>query len=599
MLKPSLFSRRSRKQLGYLLFGASLVGGGFSIVYFNNRKNNMFNNDRLISPIQAEEDAGKPINASQSTVKAIRNGDHKTGKKKLVLLGAGWGSVSVLHDIDLNLYDVYIVSPRNYFIFTPMLPAAIVGTVSMQSIIEPIRSVIERKKKRDGCKDCVIDFYEAECFDIDPEKQTIKCKDTSGYVVKHLAGDKLETQFELVYDKLVVAVGAISNTFGVKGVEQNTFPMKEVKDALLIRERMLDVLESANMPHLSEEERKKSLQFVVVGGGACGVEFAGYLTDFLMEDVRKQYPKTVVDNISVVVIQSGDHVLNTMDKRISEMTEKEFKEARSINIKTNSRVVEVKENEVVLYDKETKQTVGIPFGLCIWTTGISMPEIVKTLVKKLPPDVRKDRSLTVNENLKVIGTDNIYSIGDCSKVHQPGLVEKYEDFFEQADLNNDGKLSAIEIEKFVKLKESEIPQLSHINAAITKIFVKTGREFVTKQEFKEIIQQIDAQHYRPLPSTAQVAKAQGKYLADELNQLAKEGEETKVEPFKYKHLGSFAYIGGNHSVAELGGYKVGGAVAWYLYRGVYFSKQLSWKNRYGLASDWMKTFVFGRDTSRF
>ena len=96
---------------------------------------------------------------------------------------------------------------------------------------------------------------------------------------------------------------------------------------------------------------------------------------------------------------------------------------------------------------------------------------------------------------------------------------------------------------------------------------------------------------------AQVANKEGIFLAHNLNVEGKDG--TNIQPFTYKHMGSFAYIGNNHACADIESFKVGGLTAWYLYRGAYFSKQVSWKNRYGLASDWIRTSLFGRDTSRF
>lgn len=74
----------------------------------------------------------------------------KSGKKeKIVVLGTGWGAASFLKDIDTNLYDVTIVSPRNYFVFTPMLAGASVGTVEYRSITEPVREVRRFEKKND------------------------------------------------------------------------------------------------------------------------------------------------------------------------------------------------------------------------------------------------------------------------------------------------------------------------------------------------------------------------------------------------------------------------------------------------------------------
>lgn len=87
-------------------------------------------------------------------------------KKTIVILGSGWASTSLLKSIDTELYNVVVVSPRNYFLFTPLLPSCTVGTIDIRSLVEPIR-FITRHKPND------VMVYEAECTDIDADKKEI------------------------------------------------------------------------------------------------------------------------------------------------------------------------------------------------------------------------------------------------------------------------------------------------------------------------------------------------------------------------------------------------------------------------------------------
>ncbi|EFC39404.1 predicted protein [Naegleria gruberi] len=518
-------------------------------------------------------------------------------KKKLVILGSGWASVGLIQSIDLDLYDVYVVSPRNYFLFTPMLPAALAGTVSMQSITEPIRSVINRVRKDKS----LIEYYEAECYDVDYERGVIKCKDISNYVIHHQNGSDIANDFELKYDKLVIAVGSQPNSFGVKGVDQYSVPMKQPEHAVKIREKLLDVLESACMPNLTDEERQKALSVVVVGGGHAGIETLGYLVDFVKEDISKLFPKDIVEKLKITVIHSSDHILNTYDCKISEMCEKEFI-FNNVDLKTNARVVEVRENDLVVVFKDQQkksEPVSLPFGVCIWTTGVAQVPLVKKLAENIYKQ-KNEKSLVVDAHLQVVGLNNVYAIGDCSKIDQPKLVQKYESFFEQADINKDGVISFTEMESLIKAKEKEYPNFATINQKLKKLFTQAdvnGDNVLSKDEFKSLIQRIDNEYYAPLPQTAQVASKQGSYLGNCLNDIEK--GITYVPPFTYKNLGSFAYIGNNHAVADLSGTTVTSWQAFYLYRAAYLSKQVSWKNRFSLASDWVKTAIFGRDVSRF
>ena len=246
-------------------------------------------------------------------------------KKKLVILGSGWGALSVINHLEPGQFDVTVVSPRNYFLFSPLLPSVTVGTVESRSIVEPIRKLIRRHH---GSNE--VTFLEAECVDIEPEKKQIWCEDRSGIVgaVSRVGVD---------YDLLVVAVGATNNTFKTPGVEQHCHFLKEIDDAQSIRNVVIDLVETASIPGQTEEERRRLLHFVVVGGGPTGVEFAAEVRDFLREDVAKIYPGIEKDTC-VTLVQSRDHVLNTYDEQISNYTEERFK-MDGIHLITNARFV--------------------------------------------------------------------------------------------------------------------------------------------------------------------------------------------------------------------------------------------------------------------
>lgn len=142
------------------------------------------------------------------------------------------------------------------------------------------------------------------------------------------------SDFELEYDCLVIAVGAQVNTFNTPGVSENCHFLKvrvflirswdlylclnliplnviqEIEDAQRIRRTVIDCFEKAILPGLTEEERRINLHFVIVGGGPTGVEFAAELHDFIYEDLINIYP-SVKDFVKISVIQSGDHILNS------------------------------------------------------------------------------------------------------------------------------------------------------------------------------------------------------------------------------------------------------------------------------------------------
>ncbi|KAL6956717.1 External alternative NAD(P)H-ubiquinone oxidoreductase B1, mitochondrial, partial [Sarracenia purpurea var. burkii] len=134
-------------------------------------------------------------------------------KKRVLVLGTGWAATSFLKDLDISSYDVQVVSPRNYFAFTPLLPSVTCGTVEARSIVEPIRNMI---KKRSG----EINFWEAECLKIDAANKRVFCRSNLN---ENLVGNN---EFFLEYDYLVIAVGSEVNTFGIPGVVENCYFLK-------------------------------------------------------------------------------------------------------------------------------------------------------------------------------------------------------------------------------------------------------------------------------------------------------------------------------------------------------------------------------------
>ncbi|KAL0479260.1 NADH:quinone reductase [Acrasis kona] len=583
---------------------ALIFGLGATAVYLTNNQ------------ITAEEDIKAPFSPTieqkqqdlenRARVNELANPTRPGGKQRLVILGTGWGAMSVVQDLDPNLYEVIVVSPRNYFLFTPMLTATTVGTVEIRSVLEPIRRYLNRKLPE-------AQYFEAKCSTIDHAKKKITCKwedissDYNGAV----------TNFDISYDYLIVGVGAHVNTFNTPGVLEHCNFLKEVPHARKIRTRMMDILEAAALPGTTEDELRQLLHFVVVGGGPTGVEFSAELRDFLQNEVRRFFPR-LMPYISVTMVQSADHLLNTLNKKLSEYAENKFK-LDGVNVVTLARVIEVKEKELVIYDKGTKSTRNVPFGMCVWTTGIKQTPLIERLIDSLPKDLQKNSKAVLTDNkLRVRGADgSLFAIGDCSSVYQPKLISKAMDLFQESDLDKDGSLSLFEIQDMFNRKATEYPQLNIYKQKLNDLFRKidvSGDEMLDVEEFKNLLHEVD-KNITSFPQTAQVASKEGAYLSKYLNELAKKkksipnfnGQEPTNDfklmdtypAFTFENQGVFAYIGANQAVADISGYSTGGFATWFLYRSVYLSKQVSLKNRFALASDWSKSLIFGRDCSRF
>lgn len=315
----------------------------------------------------------------------------------VVVLGNGWGSTAFLKQLDNEGYNVVVISPRNYFLFTPLLPSVTVGTLSPRSVVEPTRFLTRHLKRK-------VEVYEGEVTSVDPKKKIVQFSDNS-----EIKGAVSQT--ELSYDYLVYAVGAENNTFGIKGVSEHACFLKEIQDAEKIRGKLMDCIESANFSGQSESEIDRLLSFVVVGGGPTGVEYAGELHDFLTQDLANWYPD-IAGRIKITLIEALPNVLPMFSKQLIDFTMSTFKE-NHIDIATKTMVKEVKE-KVIIAQNEKKEIVEYPYGLLVWATGNTARPITKDLMARIPDAQNSRRGLLVDEHLRLLGADGIFALGDCT-----------------------------------------------------------------------------------------------------------------------------------------------------------------------------------------
>lgn len=474
-------------------------------------------------------------------------------KKTIVILGSGWGSISLLKNLDTSLYNVVIVSPRNYFLFTPLLPSCPTGTVEIRSIIEPVRTITRKLKGE-------VIYLEAEATEIDPVEQKITIKQSTTVHSGHSGTDTSsskstiadyggveEISTSLNYDYLVVGVGAQPSTFGIPGVETHSIFLKEISDAVTIRRRLMDLIEAANILPKGDEERKRLLSVVVCGGGPTGVEVAGELQDYIDQDLKKWMPE-VSSELKITLVEALPQVLNTFSDKLVEYTEQVFQDT-NIDLRTNTMIKKVDDRMVMGTHKVNgkDEHVEFPYGMLIWATGNAPRGIVRSLISKIDEQRNAKRGLLVDDRLLVDGTNNIYALGDCTFTKYAPTAQ-------------------------VAFQEG--------------IFL--GKHF-------EELHEIDTLKYKlehPDP------KDNVERLTKKLNRL-----ETKLPIFHYNHQGSLAYIGSERAVADLvwgdwSNVSTGGTITFLFWRSAYIYMCLSIKNQILVCMDWLKVSMFGRDCSK-
>jgi NADH:ubiquinone reductase (non-electrogenic) len=310
-------------------------------------------------------------------------------KRKVIILGSGFASFSFIKTVSLVHYDITVISERNHFLFTPLLPSTTVGTIEFRSIIEPIRTA--RKN---------LTFVQARCIHIDPAVKTLHCTNVVD-----------QRDFSLNYDLLIVAVGAVNNTFDIPGVHEFAFFLKELRDARKIRQRIIDNFERASTPGLDASQLSRILHFVVVGGGPTGVEFAAELADFLEEELTRSYPE-LVGTARITLVEGGKHILNSFDDKISEYATRLFNRRR-VTVLTNKPVREVKQDMLILADGSE-----LSYGLLVWSTGNGPTELVRSL-----PFIKDQvQRIITDRHFCVLNEKDVFALGDCANIDEHPLV---------------------------------------------------------------------------------------------------------------------------------------------------------------------------------
>ncbi|KAG9140422.1 hypothetical protein Leryth_022947 [Lithospermum erythrorhizon] len=459
-----------------------------------------------------------------SSVSSSNSKEVDEKRKRVVVLGTGWGAINFLKDLKNTSFDVQIVSTQNYFALNPLLPCVACGTLQAGSVAEPIRNVIRkmwcltyyftrqsyqvsplgsirRSLPIITWKDVNMYFCEAECTKIDSKTRKVHCTSS---------GKVNEKEFIIDYDYLVIAVGAQSNTFSIPGVPENCHFLKNVEDAQEIRRKIIDCFEKASLPNHNEEMRKQILHFVVVGGGPTGVELAGQLYDFIHKDLARLYPD-VKGLARVTLLEAGDHILNMFHKKVRAFVERKF-QRNQIDLKTGKMVVEVSNAEIFVKESKTGEVTSIPYGMIIWSTGIATRPVIKDFIKEIGQS--NGNAVTTDEWLKVPGADGVYAFGDCATISQRKIMDDVSAVFHRTHKDKSGTLSDKEFQEILKDICERYPQAKlyfkakKIHSLIDLIKKSAGvaqqnTGDIDLEEFKLALSEVDS-HIKKLPPTGQV-----------------------------------------------------------------------------------------------
>ncbi len=300
----------------------------------------------------------------------------KTDKKRVVIVGGGFGGLKLANKLCKSDFQVVLVDRNNYHQFPPLIYQIASAGIEPSSISFPFRKIFQQRKN--------FYFRMAEVRSIFPEHKVIQ---TSIGKVQ--------------YDYLVLAAGTTTNFFGNAHVEDEAMPMKNVSEAMGLRNALLDNFERA-LTCAGEQERQELLNVVIVGGGATGVEIAGALSEMKNFVLPKDYPDLPNSLMHIYLIEAGPRLLAAMSKESSAHVEK-YLRAMGVNVLLNKMVTDYKDHRVHLKDGSSIATRTF-----IWVSGVAA-QPVGNLGEEF---LGRGRRIKVDEFNRVPGLDGVFSIGD-------------------------------------------------------------------------------------------------------------------------------------------------------------------------------------------
>ncbi|KAK5719990.1 hypothetical protein LTR15_007263 [Elasticomyces elasticus] len=354
----------------------------------------------------------------------------RDGRERIVVLGSGWAGFTLSRELDPRKFQPVVVSPRSYFVFTPLLASTSTGTLEFRTALEPIRS---RRAKAQ--------FFQGWADAVDLEKKTLSIEeavedpmqqsDMTSAKTKD-APKKKGKMFSMSYDKLTISVGCYSQTFGTPGVKEHAYFLKDISDARKIRNRLLSLFETAALPTTSLETKKQLLNLAVVGGGPTGIEWSAEFHDLIAEDMAKLYPD-LAKLAKITVYDVAPTVLSMFDEKLARYAMKTFKR-QGIEILTSHKVKSLRPGPpgeksarqsddgpptTTPYTLDTQEDGEVAVGMCVWSTGLAVNPFIE---KALAGHVRQhDRShgILTNDRLRVKRSDDsimseVYALGDCA-----------------------------------------------------------------------------------------------------------------------------------------------------------------------------------------
>lgn len=361
----------------------------------------------------------------------------KEGRKRLVIVGGGFGGLKLARKLRSDKFQIVLLDKNNHHIFQPLLYQVATAGIEPSAISFPYRKIFKKRKH----------FHIRIC-----EAQRVIPEDNI-----------LETSIgALSYDYLVVSTGCRTNYFGNDGLSQRTMALKNTAEALFNRNQILESFEKAqNTSNL--ETRKRLMTFVIVGGGATGIELSGALAEMKKFVLPQDYPDLDMNLMRIILVDGAPRLLSAFSEKSSEEVAN-YLLKRDVEIITSVQVTNYENGTMTLSDNSTLETMNV-----FWVAGVRANSIEGLAKEAYGPGNR----LLVDLYNCVQGYNNIFAIGDTalmiSKEYPKGHPQVVQPAIQQARnliQNLDRKERGLEMQPFVYHNKGSMATIGRNHAVV-------------------------------------------------------------------------------------------------------------------------------------